>query len=304
MVARRPLALGAFGGELLGNLEADQVGQQTGQTATMGKLERLAEGREAEVFLRDDRLVLKLWREPGHAPRLEREATALRVLGSAGLPAPRVHEMVTVDGRPGLVVDRVPGVSLLDKLGANPLLVDRVARAMAEAHGAMHEVAAPGELPNLKDELRHRIEAAEPLPAELRPQVLAVLDALPDGDRLCHGDLHPCNMLGTASEPVLIDWGDASRGDPMGDMVRSAVLMRVGKPPPGAPRLVRLLAPIGGSLLSARYMEHYRKRRDVDMDDFARWRAVRCAARLAEPIPEEHPKLLKILRRDLAAGRR
>jgi aminoglycoside phosphotransferase len=141
----------------------------------VGELERLAEGREAEVFLRDDGRVLKLWREPSDAQRLEREATALRVLGSAGLPAPRVHERVTVDGRPGLVVDRVPGVSLLDKLGANPLLVERVARAMAEAHAAMHEVVAPGELPNLKDEMRDRIDAALPLPPELRPQVLARL---------------------------------------------------------------------------------------------------------------------------------
>jgi aminoglycoside phosphotransferase (APT) family kinase protein len=268
----------------------------------VGELERLAEGREAEVFLRRDGLVLKLWREPSYAPRLEREAAALGVLRSAGLPAPQVHEVVTVDGRPGLVVDRVPGVSLLDALGANPLRFERVARAMAEAHAAMHDVAAPAGLPSLKDELRDRIDAAEPLPPALRPPVLTVLDALPDGDRLCHGDLHPGNMLGSASGPMVIDWGDASRGDPLGDVVRSAVLMQVGEPPPGAPRLLRLLARGGGSLLSARYVAHYRRQRDVDMTDFARWRAVRVAARLAEPVPEEHPRLLRILRRDLASG--
>jgi aminoglycoside phosphotransferase (APT) family kinase protein len=247
-------------------------------------------------------LVLKLWREPDHEPRLEREAAALQALGSAGLPAPQVREVVTVVGRPGLVVDRVPGVSLLDKVGAKPLLFERVARAMAEAHAAMHAVVAPAELPSLKDDLRDRIEAAEPLPPELCPPVLAVLDALPDGDRLCHGDLHPGNMLGTASEPMLIDWGDASRGDPLGDVVRTAVLIRVGEPPPHSPRLIRLLARGGGGLLSARYVAHHRKQRDIDMADFARWRAVRAAARLAEPIPEEHPRLLKILRRDLESG--
>lgn len=268
----------------------------------MDGLERLAEGREAEVFVRSDGLVVKLMREPSHAPRVEREAAALRAIAGAGLDAPQVHELVTIDGRPGLVVDRLPGVSLLDRLGANPLLLDRVARAMAEVHAAMHAVTAPPELPDLKDILRERIETAEPLPAELRPQVLALLASLPDGDRLCHGDLHPGNMLGTTAAPVVIDWGDASRGDPLGDMVRTAVLMRVGEPPPGAPRAIRVLAPVGGSLLSARYVKHYRKLREVDMVDFARWRAVRCAARLAEPIPEEHPRLLKILRRDLASG--
>jgi aminoglycoside phosphotransferase (APT) family kinase protein len=154
----------------------------------------------------------------------------------------------------------------------------------------------------MKDLLRERIDhPTSPLPPELRPAVHALLDGLPDGDRLCHGDLHPGNMLGAPTTPVVIDWGDASRGDPIGDMVRTAVLMRVGQPPPGAPRLIRVLAPIGGGIVSARYVRHYRKLTGADVADFARWRAVRCAARLAEPIPEEHPVLLALLRKDLAA---
>jgi aminoglycoside phosphotransferase (APT) family kinase protein len=265
-------------------------------------LERLAEGREAEVFLRPDGLVLKLWRDASWASRTEREAAALGVLARAGLHAPRVHDVVTVDGRPGLVVDRIPGENLLDQVGRNPAIVDRVARAMAEAHVAMHDVVAPPELPTLKDILRERIEAAEPMPADLRAPSLALLDSLPDGDRLCHGDLHPGNMLGTTKEPVVIDWGDASRGDPLGDMVRTALLLRVGQPPPGSPRLVLALALVGGGVMSARYVAHYRRLHPVDMADFARWRGVRAAARLAEPIPEEHPRLIKVLRRDLAVA--
>lgn len=266
----------------------------------MDGLQRLAEGREAEVFLRPDGRVLKLWREASYAPRAEREAAALEALRAAGLPAPQVHEAVTIDGRSGLVVDRIDGASLLDRLGRNPALVERIARAMASAHAQMHEIRAPAGLPSMKDILRERIDdPTSPLPAELRPKVHGVLDSLPDGDRLCHGDLHPGNMLGAPTAPVVIDWGEASCGDPLGDMVRTAVLMRVGQPPPGAPSLIRVLAPIGGGIVSARYVAHYRKLTGVDMSGFARWRAVRCAARLSEPIPEEHPRLLAILRKDL-----
>lgn len=254
------------------------------------------------MFLRPDGLVLKLWREASYSPRVDREAAALEALRAAGLPAPRVHDDVTVDGRRGLVVDRLDGESLLDRLGRNPALLERIARAMASAHARMHGITAPAGLPALKDLLRERVDdLSSPLPTDLRPKVRAVLDSLPDGDRLCHGDLHPGNMLGAASAPVVIDWGEASRGDPLGDMVRSAVLLRVGQPPPGAPRLIRLLAPVGGGIASARYVAHYRKLTGVDTRDFARWRAVRCAARLAEPIPEEHPRLLAILRKDLVA---
>jgi aminoglycoside phosphotransferase (APT) family kinase protein len=92
-----------------------------------------------------------------------------------------------------------------------------------------------------------------------------VLDALPEGDRLCHGDLHPGNMLGAPTTPVVIDSEDASHGDPRGDMVCTAVLMRVGQPPPGVPGLLRLLAPIGGGIVSVRYGAHYRKLTGVDI---------------------------------------
>src|SRR5215475_12266456 len=32
---------------------------------------------------------------------------------------------------------------------------------------------------------------------------------MPDGDRLCHGDFHPLNILGNTLDPMIIDWLDA-----------------------------------------------------------------------------------------------
>jgi aminoglycoside phosphotransferase (APT) family kinase protein len=261
----------------------------------------LAEGREAEVFLQDDGTVLKLMRDPAWGERVHREASALRALTAAGVAAPAVYGVVVVDGRPGLVSERIDGVDLIARMARNPLIVDRVAAALARAHVAMHQVVAPGSLPDLKAEQRVRIERADPLPSEMRGPILTVLDALPPGDRLCHGDLHPGNMLGELRAPVVIDWGDASRGDPMADMVRTSLLLRVGVPPPGAPRLIQLLAPVGRGILSRRYVAHYRRLRPIDMTLLARWRLVRAAARLAEGIEEENPALLRIVRRDLAA---
>ena len=41
------------------------------------------------------------------------------------------------------------------------------------------------------------------LPAGLRQALIAVLDELPEGSQLCHGDFHPGNILMTARGPVL-----------------------------------------------------------------------------------------------------
>jgi Ser/Thr protein kinase RdoA (MazF antagonist) len=167
--------------------------------------ELLAEGREAEVYLQPDGTVLKLWRDPGSGDRARRESAALSTLRGSACRVPAPLGFVEVAGRPGLVLERVEGEDLLTILGRRPLSVLAVGRSMARAHLAMHEPAAPAELPELHDLLRERIARAEPLPDNLRARALAQLDDLPRGDRICHGDLHPANMLGSWSEPVVID---------------------------------------------------------------------------------------------------
>ena len=59
-----------------------------------------------------------------------------------------------------------------------------------------------------------------------RRDLLDGIADMPDGDRLCHGDFHPMNILGEASQPVIIDWLDARRGDPAADVCRSYLLMK------------------------------------------------------------------------------
>lgn len=260
----------------------------------------LAQGREAEVYLQSNGTVLKLWREPDYAWRLDREVAALKTLAGSAIAAPSVLGTLVLDDRPGLVTDRIEGVDLLTRLGRQPLLVLRAGRTLGLAHAALHDVVAPPQLPDLNEDLRYRISEAAPLPEDLRTAVLTVLDGLPGGDRLCHGDFHLGNLMGTWSTPIVIDWGDASRGDPVADVARTYVVQRMGQPPPGAPALIRLLAPVGRAALAATYLSTYRRRQPVDHRRLEAWEIVRAAARLFEPVPAEHPRLIRFLRRKLS----
>src|SRR5438105_3357006 len=76
----------------------------------------LAAGREAEVFLRPDGSVLKLMRSPEYQSRVEREAAALETLAGGGRLAPRLVDVVTIAGRPGLVLEQIAGTDLLTLL--------------------------------------------------------------------------------------------------------------------------------------------------------------------------------------------
>src|SRR6266581_1668189 len=146
---------------------------------------------------------------------------AVGVLAGPRHLAPRLRDVVTVDGRPGLVAERIVGSDLMSLLTGSPWLFLRAATAMATTHAAMHECQAPASLPQLNDELRQRIELAPILRTDLASYALDVLDGLPAGDRLSHGDFHPGNMMGTWETLAVIDWGDASRGDPLADVART-----------------------------------------------------------------------------------
>lgn len=160
----------------------------------------------------------------------------------------------------------------------------------------MHDCVAPATLPSLHDQLRPRVEEAADLPDDLREESLRLLDELPPGDRLCHGDLHLGNVLGSWTAPMVIDWADAARGDPVADVANTVVLHRVGAPPPGSPRVVRALATLGRRVLRDSYVATYGARRALDPDLLRRWEFVRAAARVWAPVADEYPALLRFLR--------
>src|SRR5205823_5058724 len=96
----------------------------------VGDLERLGEGREAETFAWGEGQILRLMRDPSHAARLEREELALEAARRAGVPVPAVYGRRTLDGRPGMIMERVDGPDLLTVLLRQPWRLPSVARTL------------------------------------------------------------------------------------------------------------------------------------------------------------------------------
>jgi hypothetical protein len=184
---------------------------------------------------------------------------------------------------------------MLTLLQRQPWRVLGLAGALATAHRAVHRVAAPADLPDVRQVLAARIHDAV-LPPHLRTFATRVLDGLPDGDRLCHGDYHPGNVLLAADRTAVIDWAGATRGVPDADHARTLLLLRWADPLPGTPLLSRALIAAGRSLLAHRYARTYRRGapplRQVDS-----WLVVHAAARLSEGIQVEQAMLIGFLDR-------
>ncbi len=269
------------------------------------ELRKIAEGRDAEMYAWEEGTILRLLRNPDRQRQVQWEAAAMVAARDRGVRVPAVHGLTTVQGRPGMIMERIDGPDLLTLLGRRPWKLFWAGRVSGEIHARLSAVSASTRMPPLRATLRMRIESSGPLPKSLARFALDTLDGLPDGDSLCHGDFHPGNIMMAGETPVVIDWTNATRGDPSADVARTRLLLTLGEPPPGSAALFRLLALVGRRLLTAAYLRSYRRVRPLDMEFVSRWEIPVAAARLAsEPIPEEEPALVRLLeeRRAKAPG--
>jgi Ser/Thr protein kinase RdoA (MazF antagonist) len=259
-------------------------------------LRKVGEGREAEMFEWEPGLVLRLLRDPGRQAQVQWEEAAMEAARACGVPVPACHGVVTVEGRPGLLMEAVSGPDLLTLLSQQPWRMAQVARVCGEVHARLHAVAAPRVLPPLKAILKGRIFSAAALPSSLADFALEVLERLPEGDILCHGDFHPANVLLGERGPVIIDWTNAASGDPEADVARTLLLLKFGELPPGVSWPLRLLARAARRVLATLYLRSYRRLRALDRARVDAWMVAAAAARLGEGISEEAPRLLSLLK--------
>jgi aminoglycoside phosphotransferase (APT) family kinase protein len=105
--------------------------------------------------------------------------------------------MLQLDGRLGIVFERIVGKSMLKILEARPWQLVSIAHLLADYHARMHACSLPPKAPGQREQIEQGIAWAKDLSEDEKQSILAVLAHLPDGNAICHGDFHPDNILVT-----------------------------------------------------------------------------------------------------------
>ncbi len=258
----------------------------------------IARGRTAEVFAWKDGQVLKLFLAGFPAKQAKHEAWMTEAAHKAGLPVPAVEGIVEVEGRQGIIFERVDGSSMLQLFKSKPWRIGQMARILAELHAKIHLCEMP-ELAPLKEDLRGAIQGQAELPGETKEAILSHLERLPDGNTVCHGDFHPDNILMSSRGPVVIDWANPRRGDPLADVAASSLLLRLAPLPQFM--VGRWLINMSRARFHSAYLKRYLELRPVSQDQIEVWELPLVASRLADNIPEERELILAFVDKALSS---
>jgi len=266
-------------------------------TAAMNSLsdrrgDLIARGNTSEVFSWSATTVIKVLRPdmPRAWAFLEAEITGL--VREAGFPVPAVDKVVEVDGLPGIVFERVDGASMWDHMLSSPNELRGLTRALVDLQCDLHSSSAPDGLPELRARLMGNVRRADALTEEDRRAAVDLVGSLPSGTALCHGDMHPRNILMSSRGMVIIDWFDAAAGSPVADIARSSLLMRPQQAGEMEMHHLHGASIEALTLLHSEFMKQILSRRSIDAQDLVAWEAAVAAARLAEPVPKA--ELLRI----------
>ncbi|RDI96135.1 aminoglycoside phosphotransferase [Meiothermus sp. QL-1] len=261
-------------------------------------LARLGQGREAEVLAWADGYVIKLFWPEYTEVDARLEAYLAQQAWLLGAPAPRVADVLALEGRWGVVMEWLRGMPMSDYLLLGPHHLQQAAERLAWLHHRLHTCPA-AQMPSQRMRIIRRIEAS-PLSPELRAALLEHLERLPEGSALCHGDLHPENVLVADEEAYAVDWSLASRGSPAADVARTVLLLRYSELPPDWPG--RPAFEQQRRLFCQAYLAHYQRFAGLERLELEAWLPIVAAVRLGDRVPGEEARLLRLIERGLAAS--
>lgn len=164
-----------------------------------------AQGGEADLYQLDSHRLLRVPRS-GHAD-FSIETALFPQLAAHHIPIPTFYGVTTYHGRPAQIIEQIDGPSALSELMRHPLHLAGFMRSFSALHEKILSIPGPANLPSLREQLYTLQAQPERLPKKDLLSILRLFDTLPKGNRVCHGDFHPGNLLTCRGQTYVIDWG-------------------------------------------------------------------------------------------------
>lgn len=227
------------------------------------------------IYREGDKVVKMFSKEYSKANVLNEALNQARV-EETGLNIPKLHEVTKIDGNWAIVVEYIAGKTLQQLMEETPEKKEEYIERLVDiqmdilSKRALH-------LNKLKDKMHSKISSAE-LNATIRYELHTRLDATPKHKKVCHGDLHPSNIIITENdEAYIIDWAHVTQGNGAADAARVYLLLTLDGDREGAEK----------------YLDTFCAKTDTAKQYVQKWLPIVAASQLTKGNESEKEFLLK-----------
>ena len=194
----------------------------------LSKCEKIGAGGNGAVYRISEDEIVKVNFNPDTYETLEEELAKAKEAFFLGVPTAISFDMVDCgEGKKGVVYEIIKSSTLGENIQKDPSRMEELTEKYIEQINLLHSIHTDNPVyGSAKDSYRKQVEAASKYLTEEEGELLnLILEALPEGDRLVHGDAHPKNIMIQNGEMLWIDMEGLSVGHPIYDLISIAVIL-------------------------------------------------------------------------------
>lgn len=231
--------------------------------------------RAAKTVYRDGDKAIKVFDEHYSKADILNEALNLARIEETGLPVPHVLEVTKIDGKWAIVTTFIEGKTLAKLMEEEPERKAEYLALLVDVQLTIHRKTAPL-LTKLKDKMNRKISQAD-LDATCRYELHTRLEGMPRHNKVCHGDIHPSNIIiSPDGKPYILDWSHATQGNASADAARTYLLFCLA----------------GDTDTAEQYLKLFCKKSDTAKQYVQQWMPIVAASQSVKGHPEEREFLL------------
>lgn len=213
--------------QLTGFSEIINVRQKMKQM-DISKAEKIAGGLCAEVYRIDDDTVLKLYKKGLSEEMMYKEKDYAKKAFVLGIPTAISYDMVEADGRIGILFEMIKAKDLASTMRDDLDNIPKYAKMFSELAKLVHNSdGSKTDLPRKRDNYVKLLERCTMITPKERAVLQKMLDSIPVGTSVVHGDFHPANTMISNGELVFIDMGDLGVSEPYSDLAQVYCLYKL-----------------------------------------------------------------------------
>ena len=190
--------------------------------------EKIGFGGNGAVYRISEDEIVKVNYNPVTDAELDSELAKAKEAFLLGVPTAISFDLVDCgEGRRGVVYETIKSKSLGETIQNNPEQMEELTDRYIEQINKLHSICTDNPVfGSMKDNYRTQVENASKYLTEEEGKMLEmVLDALPEGDVLVHGDAHTKNIMIQNNEMLWIDMEGMSVGHPIYDLISIAAIL-------------------------------------------------------------------------------